>query len=254
MYRSSWPAPVALLSVLIAGTVLLAADKEAPEGFVSLFNGKDLSGWKVPPGDNGHWKVVGGTIDCDARSESKVPDKSLWTEKKFKDFVLRVDWRLKTDHGFTHPVPIILHDGSHKKGPDGKEETVVIEDVDSGIYLRGSSKSQVNIWMWPIGSGEVYGYRTDGKMSPEVRAAVTPKKKADRPRGEWNTFEITMKEDRLTVNLNGKEVISNAQLPGVPVEGPIALQHHGSYDAKKSRWTGPPSLVQFRNIYVKELK
>src|SRR5438105_1436821 len=150
-------------------------------------------------------------------------------------------------------VPIILPDGSHKKDENGKEIKTTIEDVDSGIYLRGSPKSQVNIWMWPIGSGEVYGYRTDGKMPPEVRAGVTPKKKADRPRGQWNTFEITMKGDRLWVKLNGEEVISNAQLPGVPREGPIALQHHGSFNRKTGQWTGPPSLVQFRNIFIKEL-
>src|SRR4051794_14959915 len=75
----------------------LAKADDAPDGFVSLFNGRDLSGWKVPEGDNGHWKVVNGVIDYDARSESKVADKSLWSEGKFQDFVLRVDWRLKTD-------------------------------------------------------------------------------------------------------------------------------------------------------------
>jgi Domain of Unknown Function (DUF1080) len=253
MYRKRWIMFAPLGLMLAIGTAMSAA-ANLPEGFVSLFNGKDLSGWKIPPGDNGHWKVVDGVIDCDARSESRVSDKSLWTEKSFGDFVLRVDWRLKTDPGFTHPVPIILPDGSHKKGPDGKEETVEVDDVDSGIYLRGSPKSQVNIWVWPIGSGEVYGYRTDPKMPPEVRAGVTPKKKADRPRGEWNTFEITMKGDRLWVKLNGEEVISNAQLPDVPKEGAIALQHHGSYNAKTGAWTGPPSLVQFRNIGIKELK
>ena len=125
---------------------------------------------------------------------------------------------------------------------------------DSGIYLRGSSKSQVNIWCWPIGSGEVYGYRMDAKMPPEVRAAVTPKKKADRPVGEWNTFEITLKGDHLWVRLNDEEVISNAQLPGIPAKGPIGLQHHGSYNATAGKWTGPPSLIQFKNIYIKELK
>jgi hypothetical protein len=246
----------AISMVLAAGLTLYAADQALPEGFTSLFNGKDLSGWKVPKGDNGHWKVVDGVIDYDARSEApdRSDGKSLWSEKSFGDFVLRVDWRLKTEPGYRHPVPIILPDGSHKKGPDGKEEQVEIEDVDSGIYLRGSSKSQVNIWMWPIGSGEVYGYRMDRRMPPEVRAAVTPKKHADRPRGEWNTFEITMKGDRLWVKLNGQEVISNAELPGVPKEGPIGLQHHGSYDAKTGKWTGPPSLVQFRNIAIKELK
>ncbi len=254
MYRKGWILMAAAWLTLAAGITLFAADKELPEGFTPLFNGKDLSGWKVPAGDNGHWKVIDGVIDYDARSESRAQDKSLWTEKSFGDFVLRVDWRLKTDPGFRHPVQIILPDGSHKKGPDGKDETVEIDDVDSGIYLRGSSKSQVNIWMWPIGSGEVWGYRTDRSVPPEVRAGVTPKKKADRRRGEWNTFEITMKGDRLWVNLNGEEVISNAQLPGVPKQGELALQHHGSYDAKTGRWTGPPSLVQFRNIAIKELK
>jgi hypothetical protein len=233
----------------------LAAHAESPPaGFISLFNGKDLSGWKIPAGDNGHWKVVDGTIDCDARSEAKVADKSLWTERSFKDFVLLVDWRLKTDEpGYMNPrVKQILPDGSHKKKSDGKDDDLTLEDVDSGIYLRGSSKAQVNIWMWPIGSGEVYGYRTDPKMPKAVRAAVTPKKHADNPRGEWNHFEITIKGDRLTVVLNGNEVISNAELPNVSAEGPIALQHHGSH--KDGKWTGPPSLVQFRNIYIKELE
>jgi hypothetical protein len=238
--------------VFAAAFGLRADDKAAPEGFESLFNSKDLSGWKVPPGDNGHWKVKDGVIDYDARCEARG-EKSLYSEKSFKDFVLRLDWRLKTDPGYMNKVPVILPDGSHKKDKEGKEIRLDIEDVDSGVYLRGSSKAQINIWMWPIGSGEVYGYRTDRKMPAEVRAAVTPKKKADKPRGEWNTFEITMKGDRLTVKLNGEEVISNAQLPGVPKEGPIALQHHGSWDRKAGKWTGPPSLVQFRNIYIKEL-
>jgi hypothetical protein len=230
-----------------------AADEAPPAGFQSLFNGKDLTGWKVPAGDNGHWKVVDGVIDYDARSEARG-DKSLWSEKSFKDFILRVDWRLKTEPGFMNKVPVILPDGSHKKDENGKELRTEIEDVDSGIYVRGSSKSQVNIWMWPIGSGEVYGYRTDAKMTKEVRAAVTPKKKADRKRGEWNRFEIKMQGDRLWVTLNGEEVISNAELPNVPSEGPLALQHHGGFDAKTGRWTGPPSLVQFKNIYIREFK
>jgi hypothetical protein len=242
---------LAFPAVFAAALALRAGD--TPEGFVSLFNGKDLAGWKVPPGDNGHWKVKDGVIDYDARSEA-TGDKSLWSDKSFRDFVLHIDWRLKDEPGMKRGVPVILPDGSNKKGPDGKDELVVIDDVDSGIYLRGSPKSQVNIWAWPIGSGEVYGYRTDEKMPPEVRAGVTPKVKADKPRGEWNTFEITMKGDRLSVKLNGKDVIHNAQMPGVPAEGPLGLQHHGSYDAKTGRWTGPPSLVQFRNISVKELK
>ena len=175
----------------------------------------------------------------------------MWSEREFANFVLRVDWRIKSTPYVNPGVPIILPSGLHKKDADGKEIRTSVPDSDSGIYLRGNGKAQVNIWGWPIGSGEVYGYRMDDKMPPEVRAGVTPKRIADRDIGAWNTFEITMRGDRLTVVLNGQEVISNAQLPDVPARGPIALQHHGS--KKGGVWVSPPSLVQFRNISVKEM-
>jgi len=240
-----------VLATLFSVSSLTAG--ELPKGFVPLFNGKDLTNWKIPKGDNGHWKVVDGVIDYDAKSEAKG-DRSLWSAKSYKDFVFLVDWRLKKEHGVTKRVPYILPDGSTKKDAAGKEETVEIDDVDSGIYLRGQPNAQVNIWLWPVGSGEVWGYRTNAKHPKEVRAGVTPKKKADKAQGEWNTFEITMKGERLWVKLNGEEVIENAQLPGVPLEGPVGLQHHGGWDTKNMRWGGSPSLVQFRNIAIKELK
>src|SRR6516165_3004435 len=88
------------VAVFGAGLTLQAGGtNKAPEGFTSLFNGTDLTGWKVPKGDNGHWKVKDGVIDYDARSEAKG-DKSLWSEKSFKDFILRVDWRLKLEPAF----------------------------------------------------------------------------------------------------------------------------------------------------------
>jgi hypothetical protein len=231
--------------VVLPGSTLPAAD-----GFTPLFNGRDLAGWKVPEGDNGHWKVVGAAIDYDARSEAKG-DKSLWSERSFGDFVLRLEWRIKETPWINPNVPIILPNGSHKRGVDGKEIRMAVPDSDSGIFVRGSSKSQVNIWCWPVGSGEVYGYRTDAEMPAEVKAAVTPRRIADRNIGEWNAFEITVTGDLLTVVLNGEKVIDGARLPGVPARGPVGLQHHG--DWKNGRWESPPALVQFRNIEIKEL-
>ena len=238
-------------AVLLAAIVVLPAPViPAADGFTPLFNGRDLAGWKVPEGDNGHWKVVGGAVDYDARSEAKG-DKSLWSERSFGDFVLRLEWRIKETPWINPNVPIILPNGSHKRGVDGKEIRMAVPDSDSGIFVRGSSKSQVNIWCWPVGSGEVYGYRTDAEMPAEVKAAVTPRRIADRNIGEWNAFEITMTGDLLTVVLNGEKVIDAARLPGVPARGPIGLQHHGEW--KNGRWESPPALVQFRNIEVKEL-
>lgn len=86
-----------------------------------------------------------------------------------------------------------------------------------------------------------------------MRAGVTPKVKADKSVGEWNTFEITMKGDRLTVVLNGQTVIENAQLPGVPETGKLGLQHHGGKNAKTGELSPASSLIQFRNVSIKEL-
>jgi hypothetical protein len=250
--RSIRAIPLLLVLAVAAGAAVAAA-RQVPadaEGFVSLFNGKDLTGWKVPAGDNGHWKVVDGVIDYDAQSEAQG-DKSLPSEREFGDYVLRLEWRIKETPYVNNQVRIIMPDGSHKKGPDGQDVRISVPDSDSGVYMRGFGKAQVNIWCWPVGSGEVYGYRMDQKMPAAVRAGVTPRVLADKNVGEWNAFEITMRGDRLTVVLNGTTVIEKAQLPDVPARGPIVLQHHGG--KKGDQWVSPPSLVQFRNIRIKPL-
>ena len=241
---------IIILILALSLTSLVAQESKAPDGFVSLFNGKDLSGWKIPQGDNGHWKVLDGVIDYDAESEAKE-DKNLWSEKSYKNFELLVDWRIKETPWNNPRVPLILPSGLHKLNENGEEIRMVVPDSDSGIMLRGVGKCQANIWCWPIGSGEVYGYRMDKNMPAEVRRGVTPKVNADKNIGEWNTFRITFIDDRLTVELNGIKVLDNALIPDIPEEGPIALQHHGN--KKNGEWTSPPSLVQFRNIYIKEL-
>jgi hypothetical protein len=208
-----------LLSLLL----LLVQD----DGFVPLFNGRDLSGWKADAEAAKHWTVKDGVLDYDGKH------KDLWTEKSFGDFTLRLSWRwsgkaVPQDH------PVFDADGNEVKGPDGKVKTErMLDGGDSGIFLRGYRKAQANLFCYPCGSGEVWEYRTDPRMPPEVRRGVMPKKRADRPVGEWNRIEVTMKGDRLTVVLNGEEVISNALLPGVPARGPIGLQHeHGTVQFK----------------------
>ncbi|MHC5003956.1 MAG: family 16 glycoside hydrolase, partial [Planctomycetota bacterium] len=214
----------------------LAPEMVADEavGFEPLYNGVDFSGWRHGPEHDGHWRAANWRIDFDGEGAD------LWTERSFRDFELIADWRWTAE---PRPVarPVILPSGEPDAGEDGAPRTVEVEDAgDSGIYLRGSSKSQVNIWCWPVGSGEVYGYRTDAAMPADVKAGVTPKVPADAPIGQWNRFVITMIGDRLTVELNGTVVIENARLPGVAGEGPIALQRHGD-------------PIQFANLYIREL-
>jgi hypothetical protein len=239
------------ISLLIAPLLLFSADNQPPEGFMALFNGRDLTNWKVPEGDNGQWKIIDGVIDYDAESEAKG-EKSLRTEKEYGDFVLQVDWRIK-ETPYTNPnVYYILPDGNHARDVRGKELRFPLPDSDSGIYIRGSAGHQINIWCWPAGSGEMYGVRMDRKNPPELRAAATPRSQADKPVGEWNRFEITVRGKSVTVVLNGKTVIPTAEMPSLPQRGPVALQHHGS--KRGGQWTSPPALVQFKNIFIKELR
>jgi type 1 glutamine amidotransferase len=256
-----WKLPVILLSLvgLSLGIALrvkdnpvpTGKDNPVPDGYVSLFNGKDLTGWKVPLGDNGHWKVVDGVIDYDAQSKS-AGDKCLWSEREYGDFILQMDWRLKEAPFVNKNVPYILPDGTHARDIHGKELRLTLPDADSGVYLRGNGRYQVNIWCWPIGSGELYSIRTDPKSAPELRAGATPRCQADKPVGEWNHFEITARGKTVQVVLNGKTVIPGATIPDLPARGRLAFQHHGGKD-KKDDWSGPPSLVQFKNIFIKEL-
>ena len=246
---------MAFRRVVVCGLALLglAIGSAASAGeWKSLFNGKDLTGWKVPEGDNGHWKVVDGVIDYDASSETPGKDKHLWSEEEFGDFELEIEWKIKQTTGL-YDSKVILPDGSYKLGDDGKPIIVPIANADSGIYLRGCSKAQLNIWCWPIGSGELWGYRNDTKMPPEVRAGCVPKVCADRPVGEWNKFFITVRGNRVTVKLNDQLVIDNVELPELPQKGPIALQHHGGKNKKTGEWSPASSLMQFRNIRVRTL-
>ena len=240
---------LSVLSAFVLGLSAVAA--ELPEGFSELFNGTDFTNWIVPEGDGGHWRVVDGVIDYDALSEAPG-DKSLWTEKSYTDFTLQLDWRIKETPFINPNVPIIKPDGNYKLDADGQVIRFPLPDSDSGVYVRGTPKAQINIWTWPVGSGEVWGYRTDPNMPPEVRAGVTPTIMADNDIGEWNTFVITVRGSRLTVELNGHEVIAGVELPDLPESGPIALQHHGTM--VDGEWRSSPSIVQFRNIFIKELE
>lgn len=204
------------------------------DGWTPIFNGRDLEGWKADAEAKKHWTVREGVLDYDGKNAD------LWTEKAYGDFELRVSWRF---NGPSKPEdhPVFDADGNEVRGPDGKVRTRRMMDAgDSGIFLRGYRKAQANLFCYPCGSGEVWEYRTDPQLPPEVRRACMPLKRADNPVGEWNEMRITLRGETLSVTLNGDVVIREARLPGIPARGPIGLQHeHGT--------------VQFRDLAVKEL-
>ncbi|HET7361143.1 MAG TPA: DUF1080 domain-containing protein, partial [Salinimicrobium sp.] len=208
---------------------------EMPEGkgFVALFNGEDLSGWKGLVGnpisrakmDEDELREKQKKADEEMRQSWKVEDGELTftgegsnivTQKKYGDFEMFVDWK--------------IYDDGQQNG-------------DAGIYLRGTP--QVQIWDTSrvdvgaqVGSGGLY----NNQKNPSDPLVV-----ADNPLGEWNTFHIIMKGDRVTVFLNGQLVTDNMVLENywdrsLPIfpEGQIELQAHGS-------------RIGYRDIYIREI-
>ncbi len=212
------------------------------EGYKALFDGAGLGGWKVSDAIKQVWAANGSHFIAKAGVKAeKGADLNLWTEKSYKDFILVADWKYRTKPVKKMVNKIAPNGEEPVLGADGKPEQIEVEEpADSGIYLRGSSKAQVNIWVRPIGSGDIRGYRVDKTLPMEIRTACTPKMNADAKLGAWNRFEITMKGDRATILLNGQKIIDNAQLPGIASEGPIALQYHNDE-------------IEFANVYLKEL-
>jgi hypothetical protein len=242
-------------SMMTAGLVLLASGlascatmgrsgaPAAPAGFTSLFNGKDLSGWRGRPGGGGVFspyteaaftpqeraaKQAEWNADMNANWSVDVANRELvsngkgvhlTTVRPYGDFELLVDWKLTQPCG------------------------------DSGIYLR--DYPQVQFWDPACekelkngadrGSGALWNDNPDnpGKW---------PLVKADRPIGQWNTVAVKMVGNRAWVTLNGQPTVVGQLLdnyfdrknPNLLPTGSIELQTHGSE-------------VRFRNVYVREI-
>ena len=215
---------------------------ETDMGFRSIFNGLSFDGWKWHEELEERWEIDRGII----RLKEKQPprkrglDYNLWTEKSYRDFVLIVDWRLTKKPEYRE-MNDFAPDGLFKTDDQGQRvKHRILDGGDSGIYLRGNARSQVNIWTQPMGSGDINSYHKDAQLPVEIRRACVPKVKADNPPRQWNRFEITMRGDCVTVVLNDTTVIDRATLPDVPPSGPIALQNHGD-------------AIEFRNLYIREL-
>lgn len=245
LFAASW-----ILFLFTMAAIAQQGNVYQDAGYTSLFNGKDLTGWVIPEGDNGHWSVIDQVIDYDARSEAPG-SKDLWTEKEFQDFVMHVEWRFKGYGDHLFPIPIILPDGNYVLDENGRIYEPLGNNSDSGILFKGAG--QANLWCWAVGSGELWSVRNDDKLSPEARAAAVPSENADKAVGEWNAFDIIIRGDRITLVNNGVTVIHNALFPGLDVKGPIGLQHHGGINQETGKLQGGSSLVQFRNIWIKEL-
>ncbi|NGM65285.1 DUF1080 domain-containing protein [Sphingobacterium sp. SGR-19] len=204
----------------------------AGEGYRSIFNGTDLTGWKglvenpikraaMSPKEleqkqavadkkmRDSWRAVKGELVFSGEGDN------IATVKQYGDFEMLVDWKLD---------------------PNGKEP-------DAGVYLRGTPQVQI----WDIARTNVGAQVGSGGLYNNKKYPSTPLKVVDNALGEWNTFKIRMVGEKVWVWLNGELVVDNVTLENYwdrnqsifPVEQ-IELQAHGSQ-------------VWYRDIYVKEL-
>lgn len=214
----------------------------ADAGFRSLFDGLTFDDWKHGEAQQGRWIAEDGVIRLrgDQPPRSRERDDNLWTQESFEDFVLIADWRL-TGKPVRQPMNAFTDDGLIAQDEHGRRVThEILHAGDSGLFLRGDRRAQVNIWSQPMGSGDINPYHKDAKLSPDVRRACLPKVNADNPPGQWNRFVVRLRGDRVTVELNGTTVIDEARLPGIAERGPIGLQNHGDG-------------VEFRNLFVRPI-
>ena len=199
------------------------------EGFVPMFNGKDLSGWQglvenpvkragMKPDELAkkqveankkmleNWSVKDGCIYFNGSGDN------LCSIKEYSDFEMLVDWKIT------------------KKG-------------DSGIYLRGSPQVQI----WDTSRVDVGAQVGSGGLYNNKKNQRNPLKVADNPIGDWNTFRIVMIGEKVSVWLNGVLVVDDVVLENywdysIPIfpKGAIELQAHGNE-------------LAFRDVYVREI-
>ena len=215
-----------LASMLAACAVPAKGGQE--EGFVSIFNGKDLSGWTYhlrASGENQDglmkmadvWSAADGVITCKGR-----PPGYIRTTKDYTNYVLRLEWRWPEKPG------------------------------NSGVLLRMTGEDKV----WPksieaqLASGHAADFWLIGGAvldTPKERYDKNPKRQRHRIHlkanekkpGEWNAYDITVNRGEVSLKVNG-EVI-NGGTGAEEIAGKICLQSEGS-------------VIQFRNIRIKELK
>lgn len=206
-----------------------------PSGFTPLFNGTDLTGWR------------GGDTFDPRKWEAMDPAERAKTDAEWTAD-MRKHWSVENGE--------LVNDGQGKYATTTKDygdfellvEYKTVPLADSGIYLRGCP--QVQIWDYTekdkFNLGADKGSGALWNNSPGA-PGKDPTVLADKPFGEWNKFRILMVGSRVSVWLNGKQVVDHANMENyydrktpIPAKGPIELQTHGG----EIRW---------RNIFIREI-
>jgi hypothetical protein len=224
-------------------TLLGPADAD---GFISLFNGKDLTGWE---GLEGYWSVKDGVIDGSETKEHSVQADLILSasrehSEKFVNFELRLKWRLVSPNGnsgvqFRSVInnPKTLHAGGYQADIDsGGNYTGSIYDESGIAGGRGtmSNRGEKTIW-------DAENHRHD---SPLAESSAELKKLLHNT-SDWNDIVLVVKGNHFQYRINGHlmtELIDESP-KAVLKGGVIALQMHAAFTMD----------IQFKEISIKFL-
>ena len=242
----------ALLALGVLSNACFAEDKPkaqipaaAADGWISLFNGKDLAGWE---GLEGYWTVVDGAIQCsETKQNSKQTDLILLASKdtpeKFANFEIRYSFKWVTPDG-NSGLQIrgkidnakMFHVGGYQADIDaGNGYTGIIYDEGGVAGGRGimSKRGEKTVW---DAENKRTGTPLD-KTDAEIKAKI-------KPVGEWNDVVVIVDGNHITYSINGQvttEMIDNS--PKACKDGVIGLQMHA----------GHTMTLQFKDIKIKML-
>jgi hypothetical protein len=168
-----------------------AQDAKTEEGFTSLFNGKDLTGWHVE--NKGKFSVKDGVIFLDKGSGW------LRSDKEYQDFELRMDFRF------------------------------VSKNADSGIFVRASKEGKnwpaKSYQVQTMDNDSIGNVFPAGLSKAKVKRDAALVKQTRKKTGEWQSYALTVQGDKLEVKLNGKTVTNATGLAVQP--GYVGLQGEG---------------------------
>ena len=234
------PSQLLLAATVVSCASLAATAAAVPQGveqgFTSLFNGKDFTGWVYGRRANGteNRSGKGYQIENGVIFSTKEDGGNLYTEREYADFVLRFDFKLtqNANNGIGIRAPL--------QG-DAAYVGIEIQVLDDG----GSSYTKLQPYQY---HGSIYG------MVPSKRGF-------QKAVGEWNTEEITAKGRRISVKLNGTTIV-DADLDDVKDEA-MLKSHRDLSKPEGSRGIantkghigllGHGTRVEFRNLRIKEL-
>ena len=217
------PSSLAAFAVILCGVLLLPPSTTvADDGFVDIFNGRDLTGWVVDgrktvnEGDKERpiWTVEDAIIVCEGRGGG-----FLRYDKKLTDSVIHVEFRMCKGCNSGLGIRGVVFTGSRNTRPSIAGYEMQIRD-DAGKQPGKHS------------SGSLYRY-------------VAPKTNATKPAGEWNVVEIECRGPKIRINLNGQTIhdldqTTIEEIKNKPLSGYFSLQDHGK-------------RIEYRNVRLKEL-